>query len=375
MEAFHLIRQVQAQHKDKLILPGLAALQYPTVQTHRLTFFNPGGGKKEYFVNRYHILIRRAPKGKVGIRDHLLFMARHIELYANEVELLKPIIAEIDMQEFSQHDRAWRLFAYLKHHLLAEPIPSKKTIGRRYIDLGDIHSPDTIKDKTLYLRDALLIPPHQKQSQWSPQVDTIPGRFKIASSLERSAEYFHAREIRPLFHRFARYASKLESAASAKIEGYDARVEMETLSSKIQKKMQSNISLRANLNMDNLHRDLPSLSKTTFSLDLLLSIQEAIVKATWRDENESIDKTPGAFRPFDEVIVDGSAIDKENIVYIAPKHGDVEILMRELIDFYYSSRNTLHPLELAAIFKCQLTVIHPFGDGNGRLARWCFLTF
>ena len=46
--------------------------------------------------------------------------------------------------------------------------------------------------------------------------------------------------------------------------------------------------------------------------------------------------------------------------------------MEELIDFYYQSRTSFYPLDLAALFKCQLVIIHPFGDGNGRLARWCF---
>src|SRR5262249_51251115 len=55
-----------------------------------------------------------------------------------------------------------------------------------------------------------------------------------------------------------------------------------------------------------------------------------------------------------------------------PKANDIISLLQELIDFYYQSRSSFHPLDLAALFKCQLVIIHPFGDGNGRLARWCF---
>jgi hypothetical protein len=102
-------------------------------------------------------------------------------------------------------------------------------------------------------------------------------------------------------------------------------------------------------------------------------VQKAIVKDTWRNEAEKVDKTPGRIRNFDEVIVNRGRIGDDNVIYIAPKHNDVKLLLEELIDFYHRERTNLHPLELAALFKAQLTIIHPFGDGNGRLTRWCFL--
>jgi hypothetical protein len=61
MEAAQIIEKIQADYQNKLILTGLAALQDPTVLTHQLTFFNPGGGKKCYRLGAYHVFIRRAP--------------------------------------------------------------------------------------------------------------------------------------------------------------------------------------------------------------------------------------------------------------------------------------------------------------------------
>lgn len=377
MEALQVIEKIQDDHKGKLILTGLAALQYPTVLTRQITFFNPGGSKKDYCIGGYHIFIRRAPKEKIETKDHLLFVARHIELYAKEIGLVLPVLQDISLKDFETNDRAWRIFAYLRHRLLQEPVSPKKNIGRRTIDFGDIHSPIVVKDTLLHVRDALLVPDRQKKNRWSslwtPKIVAVPDHDETDAKLKESKGYFHSKRIRPLFHRFARYAGRLESAASAKIEGYDARVEAESLKINLQKRMKSNSNLRAHLNMDNLHRDLINLAKEPLSLELLLAVQKAIVRDTWRNEAEKFDKTPGRLRDFDEVIVDRGKAGDDNVIYIAPRHNDVQTLLEELIDYFHRERTGLYPLDLAALFKAQLTIIHPFGDGNGRLARWCFL--
>lgn len=373
MEANQIIEKIQVDHKNKLILTGLAALQYPTVLTRQITFFNPGGGKKDYRVGSHHIFIRRAPRKKIEWKDHLLFVARHIEFYAGEMDLLLPVLQDISLNDFKKNDRAWRIFAYLRLRLLQEPIPPKQNRGRRYIDFGDIHSPVTVRDTVLYIRDALLLPNRLKKPVWMPKISYMPDPEGVKKKLKESAAYFRSQKMRPLFHRFARYASRLESAASAKIEGYDACVEVESLSGGLQKRLKSDLALRAHLNMDNIHRDLVNLAREPLTLDLLLVVQKAIVKDTWRNEAEKTDKTPGRLRDFDEVIVSRGRIGDDHVVYIAPRHEDVQTLLEELIDFYYRERANLHPLDLAALFKAQLTIIHPFGDGNGRLTRWCFL--
>lgn len=44
-------------------------------------------------------------------------------------------------------------------------------------------------------------------------------------------------------------------------------------------------------------------------------------------------------------------------------------LMKKLLAWYEENKAQLHPVELAAKFHSQLTTIHPFADGNGRMAR------
>lgn len=48
---------------------------------------------------------------------------------------------------------------------------------------------------------------------------------------------------------------------------------------------------------------------------------------------------------------------------------DTKILMAELIDWYRSERDIIHPVTLAAMLHYKFVRIHPFDDGNGRVSR------
>jgi hypothetical protein len=373
MESIDLIQDLRERYRGKLLLTGLAALQSPAVQTKQLTFLNPAGGKEDYFIGRHHVLIRRTRAKALTVTDHLLFIARHIELYADEIDQIAAILPDIALADIRENDKAWRIFAYLKKQILGEEIPRKKSIGRRTIDIGDVTSAQTVRDSVLHVRDGLLaLAFQQKGAIWTPGVERFPDPAAADDAHNRSEQYFRKTSLRPLFHKFCRYASRLESAASAKIEGYDARIDAAALGARMRERLKRNLALRANLNMDNLHRDIAQLSREPLSIELLCHLQRAIVAETWKDKDEMADKAPGILRPFDEVIVDRAQAGRENVIYVAPKHADVRPLLQELIELYHRKRSAMHPLDLAALFKCQLVVIHPFGDGNGRLARWCF---
>ncbi len=59
----------------------------------------------------------------------------------------------------------------------------------------------------------------------------------------------------------------------------------------------------------------------------------------------------------------------ETHYYASPEQ--TPILMGELMEWYRDakSNNSIHPIILAALFHHQFTSIHPFDDGNGRIAR------
>lgn len=69
----------------------------------------------------------------------------------------------------------------------------------------------------------------------------------------------------------------------------------------------------------------------------------------------------GVWRPVN-VYIRGSKYD-------FPAWKDVPRLMSELLGWYEENKNRVHPVELAAIFHARLVTIHPFADGNGRMAR------
>ncbi|MCA8831973.1 Fic family protein [Hymenobacter pini] len=48
---------------------------------------------------------------------------------------------------------------------------------------------------------------------------------------------------------------------------------------------------------------------------------------------------------------------------------DTPIMMRELIEWYRTNRDTMHPLVLSTLFHHKFVSIHPFDDGNGRMTR------
>ncbi|ACB86122.1 Fic family protein [Natranaerobius thermophilus] len=52
-----------------------------------------------------------------------------------------------------------------------------------------------------------------------------------------------------------------------------------------------------------------------------------------------------------------------------PEHYLVPEKMEKLVSWYKNKQNKLHTIELATYFHHHLTSIHPFVDGNGRLAR------
>lgn len=57
----------------------------------------------------------------------------------------------------------------------------------------------------------------------------------------------------------------------------------------------------------------------------------------------------------------------QRIIYKAPDHTKVQIMMDSLYEF--TQKNKLHPIMAAIIIHYYFVYIHPFCDGNGRMAR------
>ena len=72
----------------------------------------------------------------------------------------------------------------------------------------------------------------------------------------------------------------------------------------------------------------------------------------------------GKFRNHGEAVYDG-----DKMIFMAPPENMVVPLMEQLFDWMKKSKNTVNPLILSCIFHYEFVFIHPFSDGNGRMAR------
>lgn len=72
----------------------------------------------------------------------------------------------------------------------------------------------------------------------------------------------------------------------------------------------------------------------------------------------------GDFRKGEEGVFNG-----DRCIFIAPPAQFVSELMDNLFSWMRASQSTLHPLILSSVFHYEFVFIHPFTDGNGRMAR------
>lgn len=72
----------------------------------------------------------------------------------------------------------------------------------------------------------------------------------------------------------------------------------------------------------------------------------------------------GVFRRGEEGVFDG-----DRCIFMAPPPDMVEPLMHQLFSWMKENSEIIHPLILSCVFHYEFVFIHPFSDGNGRMAR------
>ncbi len=95
-------------------------------------------------------------------------------------------------------------------------------------------------------------------------------------------------------------------------------------------------------------------NKEPFSEWQIRSIHQLILK-------NIDDKEAGRYRTVN-VTISGAS-------HIPPDHTMLTDKMSQLIEWYHTKRETLHPIERAAKIHADFVGIHPFIDGNGRTSR------
>ncbi len=77
-----------------------------------------------------------------------------------------------------------------------------------------------------------------------------------------------------------------------------------------------------------------------------------------------IEEDAGRFRNHGEQVKDGNIT-----IFIAPSEKMVPNLMDQLFNWMNEAKETVNPLILSSVFHYEFVFIHPFADGNGRMAR------
>ncbi len=93
-----------------------------------------------------------------------------------------------------------------------------------------------------------------------------------------------------------------------------------------------------------------------YSIDALKELQGVMTYLT-------VDES-GVFRRGAEGVFDG-----DRCIFMAPPPDMVEPLMLQLFNWMKENAGTIHPLILSCVFHYEFVFIHPFSDGNGRMAR------
>ena len=95
-----------------------------------------------------------------------------------------------------------------------------------------------------------------------------------------------------------------------------------------------------------------------FSEEILLSLHKLITAKLLAEEKS------GAYKQSKNYIIDSS----KAVIHTPPDPKKVPILMKELLH-WINNNMQLHPVVVSAIYHHQFVTIHPFADGNGRVAR------
>lgn len=89
------------------------------------------------------------------------------------------------------------------------------------------------------------------------------------------------------------------------------------------------------------------------------------LKKSYEVLTKGLIKESGVFRKGEGGVFDGDVC-----IFMAPPAKLVPSLIDDLFSWMNKNKNTVHPLIMSSVFHFEFVFIHPFADGNGRLARF-----
>ncbi|MBI2521457.1 MAG: Fic family protein [Bdellovibrio sp.] len=149
---------------------------------------------------------------------------------------------------------------------------------------------------------------------------------------------------------------------STKIEGNKLTRDQVTQILESKKKSSSaNHDIQEVVNYSKARQFVLEQAKNKIDIDFILSVHAQLLNKIVKG------KLKGHFREAQNVIKDSRS---GEIVYLPPEAKDVMPLMKGLLNYIHRNQiEKMSPLILAPIFHYEFVTIHPFMDGNGRIAR------
>lgn len=104
-------------------------------------------------------------------------------------------------------------------------------------------------------------------------------------------------------------------------------------------------------------------------------LYENIDKYNWKSEEDFLKAHTVLMKYFDDdngyYRNHGEGVKRhDEVVYMAPESILVPSLMKSLFSYINNNEKSIHPLVLPSLFHYYFVYVHPFSDGNGRLARF-----
>ena len=157
-----------------------------------------------------------------------------------------------------------------------------------------------------------------------------------------------------------------EAIASSQIEGAATTRQEAKRMLRAQRKPRDNSERMIFNNYEAMEHIKSTLDKK-MDIELILEMHRAIAKGTLREGPQ----WEGRFREDDQTFV-GSPDREDLIFHIPPKYEQIPGMMEDLCEFINNEDEFIHPIVKGIIIHYLIGYIHPFVDGNGRLARSLF---
>jgi len=208
---------------------------------------------------------------------------------------------------------------------------------------------------------------------WGFQYNVINDAQRILHLLDKGAAGMFYTDIDSVdksgMDRYVISSLMEEAIASSQLEGAATtrRIAKEMLRTKKRPKTRSDQMI---INNYNTIIKIRKLKDEKLSSPMILDIHKCITENTLEDK-----EFEGKYRQDNEIVV-ADPFEADKIFHQPPDFNEVPSLIDELCNFINNNKEEFfHPLIKAIIIHFLIGYIHPFVDGNGRLARALFYWF